>query len=119
MEYKITRKPMPLYSRFHNYNNNNLHEYDPYIIVNDDNNDDIELLLIDENWWNSLTIFTKDRIISRVGINNFKLVTSSNIPIPHEICDSHPYLTTVYRAYLMDLTIIRGILRIYQMDHEM
>lgn len=85
----IKRKPMPLYVRFHQYNNDNLHEYDPYIISSN-------VLLIDERWWDTLTPFMKSEVVKKVS--DFEIVES--IPVPHAVCDSHPSLTCVYRAYL-------------------
>lgn len=85
----IKRKPMPLYIRFHQYNNDNVHEYDPYIMSSD-------VLQIDECWWNTLTPFMQSEIKKK--IEKFELVKS--IPVPHVLCDSHPSLTSIYRAYL-------------------
>lgn len=86
---KVMRCPMPLYVRFHEYNNNNEHEYDPYMMVDDK-------LLIDERWWQTLTPFTRSQIEAKV--TKFELVSS--IVIPHVLCASHPSLTAVYLAYL-------------------
>ncbi len=85
----VKRKPMPLYVRFHQYNNDNVHEYDPYIISSD-------VLLIDKSWWLTLTPFMKAEIEKKVAY--FEL--AETISIPHALCDSHPSLTSVYRAYL-------------------
>ena len=87
--FRIVRKPMPLYVRFEKYNNTNEHEYDPYIILDDGS------LVIDSDWWSTLTPFTQSQIQSRT---TFEL---KEVQIPHV---SHPYtnekLGIVYRAYL-------------------
>ena len=84
----MRRKPMPLYSRFDNYNNYNEHEYDPYIITNGK-------LQIDETWWKSLTLSTQNIIKSKVS---YELVDQINVP--HTLCSPDPALTVVYWAYI-------------------
>ncbi len=94
---RISRKPMPLYIRFERYNNHNEHEYDPYIIITDDekNEKNEKNLVIDKNWWHSLTPFVQSQIKSNV---TFSLV--DHITIPHTLCPANPALTAVYWAYL-------------------
>lgn len=87
---ELRRKPMPLYSRMDSYNNNNEHEYDPYVIAEDGHT-----LIIDPTWWQSLTPGMQRQIQSRTS---FEL---REVTVPHP---SHPYtndkLGIVYRAYL-------------------
>lgn len=72
-----------------NYNNNNLHEYDPYIIK--DNR-----VIIDQSWWNTLTNDIKDTITGK--INNFIL---EDIIVPHPISEDNKekHLKVIYEAY--------------------
>ena len=86
----ITRKPMPLYVRFEKYNNNNEHEYDPYVVSATGN------LIIDATWWKSLTNFVQSKIMTKCP--SFELVDHLNVP--HALCPSHDSLTTIYWAYL-------------------
>ena len=69
---KIYRIPISPGIKFSDYNLNNLHDYDPYMIVNDE-------VVIDLTWWNSLTAYCQNTINSKI---KFKLGT---ICVPHEI----------------------------------
>ena len=73
------------------YNNNNLHQYDPYILKND-------TIFIDYYWFESLTDYTKKLIYSRLN-GNYEL---GKVPIPHIIQEDNTkkMLTTVYQTYL-------------------
>ena len=83
----LRRNPIPPNIKFSNYNNNNLHEYDPYI--KKDNK-----VIIDIDWWNTLTLYIKDLIKSR--INNFEL---DKIEVPHPYIEDDE-MTDIYQGYL-------------------
>lgn len=87
----LKRKPIPLDFDTSTCNNHNLHEYDPYMIF--DGN-----LVIDEDWWNSLTDYIKDLIKMKLS-DKFQL---GKIIVPHVFQPETPekFLTTVYQSYL-------------------
>ncbi len=72
------------------YNNNNLHEYAPYVIK--DNK-----LVIDKSWYESLTQYTQDLIKART-----KVFSLEHISIPHEYQKDTPekLLAKVYQSYI-------------------
>lgn len=83
------RKPMPLNLDFEQYNNNNLHEYDPYVVHNEE-------ILIDGDWWDTLTLFTQNQIKSKV--KNFQL---GKVETPHDPqSNQNNDLHNIYEAYL-------------------
>ena len=90
----MLRQPISPNIRFSDYNNNNLHEYDTYLI--DEKNE----VNIDPSWWESLTYYIRELISIRLH-NNFKLVT---VKIPNE--DSNkvgvedPRLLIIYQSYI-------------------
>ncbi len=74
------------------YNNGNLHEYDPYMIINGIN-------VIDEDWWRSLTAYNKAVIEEKLG-GKYIL---SKISIPHEIQEKDnddKFLSIVHQTYI-------------------
>jgi hypothetical protein len=73
------------------YNNNNLHQYDPYILKDD-------TIIIDHDWFESLTTYTKNMIIRKLN-NNFKL---EPVTVPHEIQTDNDkkMLKDVYQSYI-------------------
>lgn len=73
------------------YNTNNIHEYDPYIIQNDS-------ILIDTDWWESLTYYTKKCIEVKLN-GKFEL---GLVKVPHEKqCDTtNKVLSIIYQSYL-------------------
>jgi hypothetical protein len=73
----IRRKPMPLNVNHEEYNNNNLLDYDPYII------DDDNTLIIGKKWWDSLTPLIRNSITDRLSEN----FTLGRVDVPHEIKD--------------------------------
>ena len=89
-------KRVPIYPNIirSNYNNNNIHEYDPYL-----QNENENLTIIDADWWNSLTYYIKKLIEMRLN-NKFKL---GQITIPHELSQStndNKNLKIIYQSYL-------------------
>ena len=84
----IIRNPIPPNINTNNYNNNNLYEYDPYVIKDDE-------IVIDKTWWNSLTPYIQILIKTSLD-NNFKL---GIIKVPHNITKDKR-LTYIYQAYL-------------------
>ena len=86
----MLRQPISPNIRFSDYNNNNLHEYDPYII--DDDNE----VSIDSSWWGSLTDYIKELISIRLH-DNFNLVT---LKIPHDIPNEDSRLLIIYQSYI-------------------
>lgn len=72
-----------------NYNNNNLHEYDPYIIRDN-------VVVIDKSWWNTLAENIKNNI--KNSINTHIL---DDVPVPHPICvdNKEKHLKKIYEAY--------------------
>ena len=73
------------------YNTNNIHEYDPYIIQNDG-------ILIDTDWWKSLTYYTKKCIEVKLN-GKFEL---GLVKVPHEKQHdtTNKVLSIVYQSYL-------------------
>ena len=83
----MKRVCLPLDIEYRDYNTNNLHENDPYVV-----NDEGELI-IDEEWWNSdVPEYSKELIRSKV---QFKL---GKVEIPHEVTFDMD-LVIVYQAY--------------------
>ena len=83
----MKRVCLPLNIEWGDYNTNNIHENDPYVV-----NDEGELI-IDEEWWNSdVPEYSKDLIRSKV---QFKL---GKVEIPHEVTFDMD-LVVVYQAY--------------------
>jgi hypothetical protein len=74
-----------------NFNNNNLHEYDPYILKDDK-------IIIDTNWFESLTPYIQDLI--KMELNDDYIL--DKIIIPHEIQKDNDakMLNAVYQSYL-------------------
>lgn len=74
-----------------NYNNGNLHEYDPYLIID-------EVNIIDTDWWISLSEYNKELINMRL---NGKYILGK-VEIPHEVQvdNSDKFLSIVHQAYL-------------------
>ncbi len=85
---RITRVPMPLNIRLTDYNNNNEHDYTPYIIRDDK-------LVIDSDWWNSLTLFAQKLIIK--SLNEIPIFDKINVPHEYQNDDR---LILVYRSYI-------------------
>lgn len=87
----IKRVPIPTNFDRQNYNNNNLHEYTPYIVKDDQ-------LIIDENWYNSLTKYIQQLIQTRTK-GKFTL---AQVTIPHEYQFETitKQLTTIYHTYI-------------------
>jgi len=89
----IKRKPIPTNINPLDYNNNNLHEYDPYILTEDNT------LIIDEEWYLSLTDYIKSLINNR--LSGKYILGKVNIPhIEQKLDCTDRLLTTVYQAYL-------------------
>ena len=89
----IKRKPIPTNINPQDYNNNNLHEFDPYILTKDNN------LIIDEEWYLSLTDHIRNLIDKRLD-GKYKL-GKVNVPHVEQRKDTiDKLLTTVYQAYL-------------------
>ena len=84
----MQRTPYPTNIRKSDFNNNNLHHRDPYIIDNDG------VLAICENWWHSLSQYTKDLIKQRI-CEPFRI---QYVPVPHAV-QSDRRLTDVYQSY--------------------
>lgn len=84
----VKRCPMSEDVNFENYNTNNLHEYDPYMI------DDEGALIIDQDWWSQLTLQTQEQI---QRLCEFRL---EKVEVPHKLCPSDKRLNTIYWAYL-------------------
>lgn len=85
----IKRTPLPFNIKYEDYNNNNLHEYAPYIIRDDK-------IIIDQSWFSSLTSYIQRIIRTRLK-EEFQLEL---LQIPHEYQPTHPKLSTVYQAYI-------------------
>ena len=87
----IKRRPTPTNINFEECNNNNLWEYTPYILKDD-------TLIIDDQWYASLTSYTKRLLESRLK-KQFKL---DSVPLPHEyqIDNKQKQLTTIYHTYI-------------------
>jgi hypothetical protein len=71
------------------YNNGGLSEYTPYTIA--DNN----RILIDHEWWNSLTPYIQELITKPVGQN----IEYGRIQVPHEYMENDALLG-IYQSYL-------------------
>ena len=74
-----------------NFNNGNLHQYDPYIIEDDH-------ILIDIQWWSTLDLRIQYMINNHLD-GKYKLGT---VIIPHEIQNDNEYkmLKIVYQSYI-------------------
>lgn len=74
-----------------NFNNNNLHEYDPYILKDD-------TIIIDSDWFNSLTTYIQNLIKTRLN-DNYVL---DKVIVPHDIQKDNPQkmLNIVYDSYI-------------------
>ena len=72
-------------------NNRNVHEYTPYVILNDEN-------IIDSDWWNTLSEYCKTTISERNN-NNFRL---DKVKIPHDFQfdNKSKFLTITYKCYI-------------------
>lgn len=87
----LTRFPISHPIDNSNYNNNNLHQYDPYILIND-------TILIDNDWFLSLSEHIKKLIHDRLN-GNYEL---GKVEIPHPIQKDNDskMLKTVYDSYI-------------------
>ena len=87
----LKRKPIPPFTDITKYNNNNLHEYDPYILS--DNR-----VIIDKEWYSTLTDYCQNLIRNRLE-NDFEL---DIVTIPHviQIDNSKKVLNMIYTSYL-------------------
>ncbi len=74
------------------FNNNNLHTYDPYIEENGK-------LTIDINWWKTLNKSTQKRILGRVAEISQEELDYKNLTIPHPL-SLGKLVTAVYYAYI-------------------
>lgn len=76
----------PIYQAV-NCNNNNLHEYSPYL-----------LNIIDQSWWHTLTDYCKELIIRKTN-GNFVL---NNVKTPHvfQFDNKDKFLKTIYQSYI-------------------
>jgi hypothetical protein len=73
------------------YNTTNLHDYDPYILKDDN-------ILIDEEWFSTLTPHIKNLIHTKLD-GNYKL-GKVEIPHPVQIDNTQKMLKTVYQSYI-------------------
>jgi len=93
---EIVLKPMSWYHveehKFSNqYNNGNLHTYDPYYVDQDGE------LVVDQEWWDHLTPHIQELIEERLGDHH--MILETNLKIPHQLYEG-PLVNLVYRAYL-------------------
>lgn len=79
-------KRVPICENFSkdDYNNGNLHEYDPYLTIPN---------IIDIDWYNGLTPYCKKLLD---GLD-YLLGT---VTVPHKVEETNPFLSTVHQAYL-------------------
>ena len=74
------------------FNTNNIHQYDPYMI------DENDILIIDKSWWKTLSDYAKELMTSRLKNYSFKIVP--NVPTPHDVkSDDDRRLIIVYQTY--------------------
>lgn len=85
---KIVRHPVSFPVNKSDYNNNNLHEYDPYILRNDK-------IVIDKTWWNSLTDYIRNRISCKIDFELDDLI----IPHPIQKDNKCKMLKIMYQSY--------------------
>lgn len=88
----IRRKPMPLNTNTQLCNNNNIHEFAPYILTDDGK------LIIDQDWFNSLTDYIKDLIDKK--LKDKYILDKVIIPHIYQIDNQDRLLTIVYQSYL-------------------
>lgn len=87
----IKRKPIYPDIDTDKYNTNNLYEYDPYTIIDDQ-------VIIDTQWWNSLTEYIQGLIKTRLN-NNFTLDRVVNPDTNYNI-NTDDRLYHIYQSYL-------------------
>lgn len=88
----LKRKPIPPDIKRSEYNNNNLHEYDPYILSSESK------IIVDKTWYLNLPRQVQSLIIDRLGDN----IQLGIVEVPHPVSPDTPskLLTTVYQSYL-------------------
>lgn len=93
----IKRTPIAPNINKSNYNNNNLHEYDPYVLEHDDKSSTYKVV-IDSEWFTSLTPYIKTLIEERLG--NRYILGVVKTPHPAQKDTPDKLLTTVYQSYI-------------------
>jgi hypothetical protein len=81
-------KRVPIYPDINNVNNGGIHEYDPYIFVDNQ-------LLIDKKWWNTLLLNTQTQIEKQ--FDSFELI---DINFPHSADNNSQILKRLDQIYL-------------------
>lgn len=94
----IKRVPIAPNIDRNNYNNHNLHEYDPYILDSSGDNSDKQKVIIDQVWFDSLTGYVKSLIEERLT-GQYIL---GEVKVPHAIHKDIPdkLLVAVYQSYI-------------------
>lgn len=87
----LVRHPILFPINKFDYNNNNLHQFDPYILKDDK-------IIIDKVWWKSLSKYTQSLISTKLT-TNYEL---GIVEIPHDIQKDNEskMLNIVYQSYL-------------------
>ena len=90
----IKRCPMPCNINKSDYNNNNLHEYDPYIL-----SEDGKSVIIDKEWWkNNLTDHIRNLIHTR--LQGLYTINKVDVPHPLQTDNDMKVLQKVYQSYI-------------------